>query len=123
MAPVMAQEYVPKKLELRVTIVGEKIFTCAIYSQGSEKTKIDWRHYDSEKVKHEIFKLPKEIEHKILLFMKEAGLKFGAIDMILTPKDEFVFLEVNPSGQFGWIEDLTGMPISKSIAELLINCH
>ncbi|MGH7203380.1 MAG: ATP-grasp domain-containing protein, partial [Candidatus Levyibacteriota bacterium] len=46
-APTLFQEYISKKIEIRVTIVGKKIFACEIHSQDSEKTKIDWRHYDN----------------------------------------------------------------------------
>ena len=118
-APMMAQEYVQKQLEFRVTVVGRKIFTCAIHSQDSGMTKDDWRHYDFANVKHEPYQLPSEIESKLFRFMDKCGLHFGAIDMILTPEGEYVFLEVNPNGQFGWIEGLTAMPISKAIAEAL----
>ncbi|MCR4334117.1 MAG: hypothetical protein NUV47_00055 [Patescibacteria group bacterium] len=118
-APIMAQEYVAKKLELRVTVVGNQIFTCAIHSQDSERTKNDWRRYDFDKVKHESWTLPKEIETKIFTFMNRCHLSFGAIDMILTPNDEYVFLEVNPSGQYIWIENLTNFSISRAIAETL----
>ncbi len=52
--------------------------------------------------------------------MKTLGLCYGAVDMIITPENEYVFLEVNPSGQWGWIEELTGMKISKAIATLLV---
>jgi glutathione synthase/RimK-type ligase-like ATP-grasp enzyme len=121
LTPVMMQQYIPKHLELRITVIGSKIFTCAIHSQDSERTKDDWRRYDFENVKHEMFQLPREVERKIFRFMKKLNLQFGAIDMILTPKGEYVFLEINPSGQWGWIEALTGMPIYKSLAELLIN--
>lgn len=121
LAPVMLQEYVEKALEFRVTIIGGRIFTCAIHSQDSERTRHDWRRYDFEKVKHEVYQLPVEVEQKLLALMKEWGLVYGAMDMILTPSGEYVFLEVNPTGQWGWIEYLTGMPISRTIAELLMN--
>lgn len=121
LAPVFIQEYIEKKLEFRVTIVGERIFACAIHSQDSERTKHDWRRYDLENVKHEPYDLPQEVEQKLLALMGIWGLVYGAIDMILTPDGEFVFLEVNPTGQWGWIEALTGMPISRAIAELLAN--
>lgn len=117
--PVMLQEYIEKSIELRVTIVGNNIFTCAIHSQDSVKTMDDWRKYDFDRVRHEQYDLPKQIEDKLLLFMKVCKLNFGAIDMILTPSGDYYFLEVNPSGQYGWIESLTGMPISKAIAETL----
>lgn len=121
LAPVLAQEYVEKYLELRITIVGRKIFTCAIHSQDSEQTKIDWRNYDLMNVKHEPYKLPLEIEDKLFALMNQWHLNFGALDMILTPSGEYVFLEINPNGQWLWIEQLTNMPISKSIAEILAN--
>lgn len=119
LAPLLAQQYVPKKLELRITIVGELVFACTINSQSSERTRDDWRHYDFEHVKHEPYILPVEIHGKLLQLMKVWGLQFGAIDMIITPDDDYVFLEVNPQGQWGWIEDLTQMPISQAIANLL----
>ncbi len=121
LAPILAQEYVAKQLEFRVTVVGERIFACAIHSQDSERTKHDWRRYDLENVKHEQYDLPADVQDKLLAFMRASNLVFGAIDMILTPSGEYVFLEVNPSGQWGWIENLTGMPISQAIAELLAN--
>lgn len=118
-APVMFENYIPKKIELRVTVVGDSIFACGIHSQDSPRTKDDWRKYDFPNVKHEVFTLPRDIQEKLLHFMKSLDISFGAIDMVLTPEDEFVFLEINPSGQWGWIEAITGMPISEAIADLL----
>lgn len=119
--PVFAQEYIDKQVELRITVVGENIFCCAIHSQDSEKTKQDWRHYDMERVKHEEYQLPDAIKLSILEFMRVCKVDYGAIDMILTPDNEYVFLEINPSGQYIWIENLANPGISASIAKLLSN--
>jgi len=121
LAPILAQEYIEKKLELRITIVGQKMFTCAIHSQDSEQTRIDWRRYDFRNVKHLPYQLPEKIKQKLHKLMKIWNLSFGAIDMILTPEGKYVFLEINPNGQWLWIEQLTEMPISRVIAELLAN--
>ncbi len=118
---LMAQEYIAKKVELRVTIVGTKLLTCVIHSQDSERTKVDWRRYDFERVKHDVYKLPTAVAAKLLRFMDRCNLSFGAVDMIITPDDDFIFLEINPSGQYGWIERLTSLPISRTIAEVLTN--
>ena len=120
-APVLLQSYVPKALELRITVVGDKFFTCAIHSQDSPRTKDDWRRYDFERVRHEPYNLPLEIQAKLKTLMTNLKLVFGAIDMIVTPDGDYVFLEVNPSGQWGWIERITGMSISKAIADILID--
>lgn len=119
--PVLAQEYVPKQLEFRVTVVGNKVFACAIHSQDSEETRHDWRRYDFEKVKHEVYHLPSEVEEGLRRLMRFWNLSYGAVDMVLTPDGKYVFLELNPNGQWLWIENLTGMPISRAIAELLAN--
>ena len=120
LAPILAQEYVPKRMELRVTIVGKRIFACAIHSQEDEWTKHDWRRYpDLSRLKHETYALPDDIESKLVRLMDELGLNFGAVDLILTPDQRYVFLEVNPSGQWGWIEELTGMRISSALCHLL----
>lgn len=118
---LLAQEYVDKDFELRITIVGEKIFTCAICSQEIEQTKIDWRNNNLENIKHGPYELPPDIKAKIFALMRRWHLSYGAIDMIVTPKGEYVFLEINPGGQWLWIEEMTGMPISQALAELLAN--
>lgn len=123
LAPLIAQEYIEKEFELRLTVVGKRILSCAIYSQDSERTSIDWRRYDFNNVKHEKYELPAGVSLKIHNFMNRCGLAFGAIDMIVTPDGKYVFLEVNQSGQFGWIEELTKLPISESIAEALVTCE
>lgn len=120
-APTLFQEYIPKKLEIRVTVVGEKIFSCEIHSQNSEKTIDDWRHYDLENVKHLVHQLPKSIEQLCLKMIERLDLNFATFDFILTPDDQYVFLELNPNGQWLWIEQLTGLPISQAIGDLLIN--
>ncbi len=121
LCPVIAQEYIPKQLELRVTIVGSRIFACAIHSQDSEETRHDWRRYDFNRVRHEPHSLPPETEESLHRLMREWNLSYGATDMVLTPDGRYVFLELNPNGQWLWIERLTGMPISRAMAELLAN--
>jgi glutathione synthase/RimK-type ligase-like ATP-grasp enzyme len=55
--------------------------------------------------------------------VKRLGLCYGTIDLVLTPDDRYVFLEINPNGQFLWIEQLTGLPISDAICDLLMSGH
>lgn len=49
------------------------------------------------------------------------GLCYGAIDMVVTPDERYVFIEINPNGQYLWVEQATGLPISDAICDLLIN--
>lgn len=119
MCPIFAQHYIDKLCEHRVMVIGDRVLSCRIDSQASELTKVDWRHYDFNNVAHAPFELPQVIQTKLKLFMKTIGLRYGAVDMIETPDNRFVFLEVNPSGQWGWIADLAGLPIPEAVADML----
>lgn len=119
-APTFFQEYIPKAFELRVTVVGNDVFACRIDSQESEKTTDDWRRYDFANVPHSVHELPRGVESFCRDLTSTLELVYGAIDMIVTPEGEYAFLEINPNGQWAWIEGLTGMPIGQSIANLLV---
>lgn len=118
-APTFFQEYIRKDFELRITVVEKQVFACRIDSQKSERTKDDWRRYDFNCVTHSPFALPKNIEHLCIDFVQGLNLSFGAIDMIVTPVGEYIFLEINPNGQWGWIEKITSLPISDAIIRSL----
>lgn len=119
--PCVFQERIEKLFEVRVTVVGKKVFAAEIHSQVNSRTKDDWRRYDLENTPHKVHQLPKEIEDACIRLVVHYGLAFGAIDLIVTPEGQYVFLEINPNGQWLWIERLTGLPITKEIADLLIN--
>jgi hypothetical protein len=117
--PLILQAEVPKRHELRVTVVGDDTFTVAIHSQGNPRTALDWRRYDDARTAHEITTLPGEIADRCRRLTGALGLRYAAFDLIVTPDDRYVFVEVNPNGQYLWLEDLTGIPISEAIAAFL----
>lgn len=116
-APVIFQEYVPAKIDLRITMVGEQIFAAAIHSQETGY-KVDYRMELSSAL-IEPFQLPKDIEQKLHNYMTALGLVYSAIDMRLTPEGYYVFLEINTSGQWLFIEERTKQPITMKFASLL----
>jgi glutathione synthase/RimK-type ligase-like ATP-grasp enzyme len=119
-APTCFQRYIEKDYELRVTVVGSAIFAAAIESQRSERAKVDWRRYDTKNTPYYPYKLPLDVEQALLKLMRELHLEYGAIDLIRTTTGEYVFLEVNPGGQWGWVEGMTGHPINEAIARWLM---
>jgi len=122
-SPVLLQQYIEKQYEIRATVVGNQVFAAKIDSQCLETTKDDWRCYKfGSPPPHIPIELPLSVQSKLFKMNEKLGLKFGAYDLIYTPKEDYVFLEVNGNGQWGWIQELTKMPISKAIARLLINC-
>ncbi|GIH75779.1 MvdC/MvdD family ATP grasp protein [Planobispora longispora] len=118
--PIIVQRYVPKRLELRVTVVGGQIFAAEIHSQASNRSRLDWRRYNTDVTPHRVHRLPDEVGRRCLAMVDRLGLLYGAFDLILTPEDEYVFMEINPNGQWLWIEQLTGLPISQAVCDLIL---
>ncbi len=115
--PVICQEFIDKICDIRVTIVGNKIFAAKIFSH-SEKSKIDFRT-DYSSLTYEKCKLSKDIEDELLRLNKYYNLNYSAIDLIQDKNGEIYFLELNPNGQYLWIEESLTLPISKNIASFL----
>ena len=118
--PIVFQSYVPKRIEVRVTVVGERVFAAEIHSQTTHRTRLDWRRYDLGVTPHYPHALPREIEERCARLVAESGLVYGTIDLIVTPDDRYVFLELNSAGEYSCIEELTGLPISETIADYLL---
>lgn len=116
--PVFLQSHIKKKADVRVTVVGKRVFAALIHSQVSEEAIVDWRR--SEKpLAYEQIELPEEISNKCIQIAVELGLNFGAIDLIQCLDDSFLFLEINPNGQWAWIEKQLNYPISDEIVSYL----
>jgi hypothetical protein len=116
-APTIFQEYVPARFDLRITVVGDHVFPASVNS-----TKLSYKvDYRMELGTAEVapFELPARVTRRLKAFMKRLGLVYGAIDMRLTPDGRYVFLEVNTAGQWLFIEERTGQPITESVVETL----
>ena len=121
LCPMKFQEKIEKQLELRITIVGKKVFAAGLDSQAKTKGKIDWRKVGEESIKDwKICTIPKDLEAKLLDLHTFSNLNYGAADVILTPEGEYVFLESNPGGEFFWLDEIENYAISEQIASVLL---
>jgi glutathione synthase/RimK-type ligase-like ATP-grasp enzyme len=80
---------------------------------------VDWRA-DHNSLSYEVIELPTQVEEGIRAFMAELGLKYGAFDFVVGPGGVYTFLECNSSGQFGWLEGVSGLPITEALVGLLV---
>lgn len=123
LAPCLFQAYVPKRVELRVTVIGDELFTVEIDSQAHEGTKVDWRNWNDGgfEIPYRKANLPADLADRCLTFVRRYGLNFSAIDFVLTPDGRYVFLENNPNGQFMWIDKFVPeMKMTDALAACLI---
>jgi MvdD family ATP-grasp ribosomal peptide maturase len=121
LCPMTFQELIPKALELRTTVVGRRVMSASIDSQTSARAEHDWRRDGLRMIQDwQPYELPREVEEKILRLMDYFVLNYGAIDIIVTPDGRHVFLEINPVGEFFWLERYPGLPIADAIADVLL---
>ncbi|MEU9172200.1 ATP-grasp ribosomal peptide maturase [Streptomyces sp. NPDC048420] len=111
------QEWMDKAHEVRLTVVGSRFFAVEIHA-GSDAALVDWRT-DYASLTYRPTVVPESVRLRVRAFMRHFQLVFGAFDFVVTPEGAWRFLEVNANGQWHWIEQETGMPIARSIAELL----
>lgn len=116
--PCPFQARVDKEVELRVTVVGTRAFTAAIDSSGSELARIDFRR-DYDALRYGVEELPEQVREACLTMVQEFGLVYAALDLIRTPDGRYVFLELNPNGQWSWIQAETGLDIRGALADRL----
>jgi len=113
MSPGIFQKFIPKAYEVRATVVDSRVFSGKIDSQSRVETQIDWRRRPFDIDETPIY-LPPAVEAKIHAFMQVFGLIYGAFDSIVTPDGRHIFLEVNPAGQYMWVEAKNGPPHHRS---------
>jgi len=104
-APGIFQKRVAKAYEVRTTIMGAAAFSARIDPPGGADAQIDWRALPRDRLQLAPIVIPAQIEKKCLRYMAAANLRFASFDFIVTPEDEYCFLEVNQMGQFLWKEE------------------
>ncbi len=117
-APSLISKLIHKKFEIRSFFLDGNFYSMAIFSQGSEATKIDYRIAPpSVEVPYQ---LPKDIEMKLAKLYRKLELNTGSADLIVNEEGEYVFLEINPVGQFGMTSVPCNYNLEEKIAKYLI---
>jgi len=117
----LVQKKISKEFEIRTFYLDGECYSWALLSQSNDKTTVDNRNYDLDKPMRVVpFKLPNPEERHIKYLMKKLLLRTGSIDLIYSTNKEYIFLEVNPAGQYGYNAVSVNDNIDKKLAEALI---
>lgn len=118
--PSLVQEMIQKEFEIRVFYLDGRCYSMAIFSQADSKTNVDFRRYNGKKPNRTVpYKLPESVEENISSLMKSLDLNTGSIDIIKSVSGQYVFLEVNPTGQFGMVSHPCNYYLEHEIASYL----
>lgn len=123
LAPVILQEEIAKRSDLRVTVVGPAVVAVRIDSQSAPQTVTDWRVPGASPLQHTVVELPSALAEKCVALTRALDLVFGAIDLVEGVDGTFYFLEINPAGQWGWLELEAGAEIAERIVDVLVAGH
>jgi hypothetical protein len=112
---------IQKKAEYRLTLISKHDFVCRIDAKhiNDAEVTLDWGVTEPNKLVHVPEKLPIEYLNKLYQMLDELRLNFGAFDIIRDEDDTLYFIELNPNGQWYWIEIITKMPMVRAIVELI----
>lgn len=116
-APVIYQKFVPDAQEVRVTVIGNNVFSALIPKKSNTD---DWHRDEIKDVKLIPIDIPDELKQKCLSYISSVKLDYGAFDFMLTEDNEFIFLEVNPTGDWRWVEICTNQAITDTVVNHLI---
>lgn len=118
----LVQNKVEKAFEVRSFYIDGQFYSMAILSQKDPQTRTDFRKYNYTKPNRWLpYSLPSDVENKLNVLMRNLKMNTGSIDLIYTRDNDYIFLEVNPTGQFGMISKVCNYPIERDIAKYLIN--
>jgi glutathione synthase/RimK-type ligase-like ATP-grasp enzyme len=115
--PIIVQEKIEKGTDIRVNVFGERVFAASVTTHIAQ-AELDWRL--DLKATWKEHSLPDDVAQKLVALLRALGLHYGCIDLRQRPDGVYVFFEVNPAGQFLFIEVETGQPLTQSMAELLV---
>lgn len=111
--PHLFQARVPKVADVRVLVVGRRLFAVRI-----ESNLLDWRR-DYSALSYKVVDLPDGVSTALLAYLDHFGLVSGSFDLAVDADGAYWWLELNPNGQWGWLESHTGLPMSAALADLL----
>lgn len=114
----LLQEQLDKAYEVRLVVVDDQLFGARIDAH-SDRSKVDWRA-DYDALTYTPIQIPTRVRQGVRRLLDKLSLRFGSLDFVITPeRREWILLEVNPNGQWAWIQEKTELPIATAIAEAL----
>ncbi|HYE28407.1 MAG TPA: hypothetical protein VEA61_09270 [Allosphingosinicella sp.] len=120
-SPIIFQERVEKRHELRVVVCGKKGVSIVVDSQKHASSAVDWRRRQGDTSMYSYGELDPGLLLKLSRYLEAFQLQSGVFDLAVTPDGETVFFECNPNGQWQWLDEPLGGRVmdlaSQSIAD------
>jgi len=116
--PTLLQKKITKGTDIRATFIGKEVFPVEIFSLDS--APLDWRR-PGQRIEYRPTELPAAVEQGCRVLLERLRLPYGAFDFVRTPEGEMFFLEVNPTGEWAWLERTLGLPMRDAFVKLFFD--
>ncbi len=121
-APVIFQKKIKNRVEIRTTVIKNKVYSCEIGTRLSKDKFLDLHKFKEADLKFKEITMDRKTRDLCLHLNKKLGLSMSSIDFVIDNAGNLIFLEVNPVGDWFWIEKRTNLPITEAVFDL-INSH
>lgn len=116
--PTFFQQSIRKLSDVRITMVDGKIHTFELTAKDLDgKQRCDIRRNNMSDVAYREIRLPQNVESCLHKLMDHYALRFAAIDMAVADDGQWYFFEVNPNGQWAWLDLCAGAKIYESFCK------
>lgn len=113
------QPDVPKELELRCVVIGDRVWAASVASQTHPSRPQDVRSIGDE-IPYQKYELPRDVARRLVQLTRSFEISFCSADVILTPDGRYVFLDLNPNGQWMWLcQPPTNLPLTDAFVDLI----
>lgn len=115
--PTFFQEMVPKIFDVRIIILDYHLHAVKMSTEGKESS-IDIRYNNMDNVVYSNIRIPNNVKKSLVSLIKSYGLRFAAIDMAVTEDNKWFFFEINPNGQWAWLDIVGEAKIHKMFIDV-----
>lgn len=118
-APVILQERIAISEEIRITVINRRVFPVRITTNKYKSDYSDLHKVEEKFLNFEHFEIEKNVAKMCINLNRQLGLLVSSIDLLVDKKGETHFLEINPIGDWNWLEKHVNLPITDSVSKLI----
>jgi len=111
--PTLFQREVAKRLDVRLCVVDDRVAAAGMVAEDGGEQRLDIRRRNMRDVKYVEVEPPPDVESVLLALVRSYGLRFAAVDMAVADDGRWIFFEINPNGQWAWLDISGGFDMAR----------
>ncbi len=114
---------ISKRFDVRICIVDEEIHAIGLYAKEQNgQQRLDIRRNNMSDVCYVPLDIPNDTKINLFRMIRSYELRFAAVDMAVDQNNNWIFFEINPNGQWAWLDLMKVSNIADSFIHSF-SCH